>query len=57
MTFVMLYMMHPPDRQVVVSRAHFGKSQTLENIPQGRVASRRHDLEEFVVGKTRPRGK
>ena len=46
-----------PDRQAVVSRAHFGKSQTLENIPHGRVASRRHDLEEFVVGKTRPRGK
>ena len=45
-----------PDRQGVVSRAHVGKSQTLENIPHGRAACRCHDLEEFVIGKARPRG-
>ena len=27
----------------------FNRSQTLNNIPDGRVASRRHDLEEYVV--------
>ena len=36
---------------------HLGRSQTLDNIPHGRVARRRHDLEEFVVGKTRTMGR
>ena len=34
-----------------------GRSQTLNNIPHGHVANRRHDLEEFVVGKTRTVGR
>ena len=41
----------PKQRNVPTDQ--FGRSQTLENIPHGRVASRRHDLEEFVVGKGR----
>ena len=44
---------HDAPKQGIIPRDHFGRSQTLENIPSGRVASRLHDLEEFVVGKTR----
>ena len=43
-----------PHRQGPVPSEHFGRSQTLVNLRQGHVASRRHDLEEFVVGKMRP---
>ena len=42
-----------PHKQGAVPKRHFGRSQTLDSIPSGRVASRRHDLEEFVVGKMR----
>ena len=42
-----------PLKQGWVPREQFGRSQTLANIPSGRVASRLHDLEEYVVGKTR----
>ena len=42
-----------PHKQGAVPKKYFGRSQTLDNIPSGRVASRRHDLEEFVVGKMR----
>ena len=42
-----------PLKQGSVPRAHFGRSQTLDNIPSGRVVSRRHDLEEYVIGTTR----
>ena len=44
---------HDAPKQGMVPNEHFGRSLTLENIPSGRVAGRRHDLEEFVVGKTR----
>ena len=44
---------HDAPKQGTMPSEHFGRSQTLENIPSGRVASRLHDLEEFVVGKTR----
>ena len=42
-----------PHKQRYVTRDQFGRSQTLDSIPQGHVASKRHDLEEFVVGKSR----
>ena len=44
---------HDAPKQGLVPNEHFGRFQTLENIPSGRVAGRRHDLEEFVVVKTR----
>ena len=44
---------HDAPKHGIIPRDHFGRSQTLENIPSGRVASRLHDLEEFVVGNTR----
>ena len=35
---------HDGPKQGMVPNEHFGGSQTQENIPSGRVASRRHDL-------------
>ena len=46
-----------PAKQGANPEDHLGRSQTLSSIPHGHVASRRHDLEEFVVGKMRETGR
>ena len=42
-----------PHRHETVPKAQFGRSQTLDSVRHGRVANRRHDPEESVVGKMR----
>ena len=46
-----------PHRHESIPREQFGRSQTLRNIPSGHVASRLHDLEEFVVDRPTRRRK